>query len=140
MTRLTAIFVALVALVPASGCYAPERMTAADGSTPSETQTASDDACTGDCEVCASYCATMIVCASDPPTVQDCAFDCINALASSTDDCSDARRDAMECVGSLTCEEFSSDDACADAYGSFATACEGEYDEAPTQAPQMIAG
>lgn len=138
MSRLTALLVSILALAPATGCYDPE-MPAGQVPAPSTSSSEPADECTGDCQICADYCTTMIVCSSDPPSVQDCAFDCINALDSSTPECSDARKDAMSCVGTLTCEEFASEGPCAAELEDFTVQCEGEYDEEPMDAPTMIA-
>jgi hypothetical protein len=139
MSRLTAILVSILAFSPAAGCYDPE-VPAAQTLAPSTSSSEPADECTGDCQICADYCTTMIVCSTDPPSVQDCAFDCINALDSSTPECSDARRDAMSCVGALSCEEFASTGPCTSEFESFEIACDGEYDEEPMAATQMIAG
>jgi hypothetical protein len=137
MSRLAPLLVTLLAALTATGCYAPERMPASTTGTQSQT---AEDECTGDCQVCADYCTAMILCSADPPTVQDCAYDCFNALDASTPDCTEARRDAMECVGALSCEEFSSTSVCASEFETFEIACDGEYDDEPMPSQHMIAG
>jgi hypothetical protein len=141
MTRLAAIF-AVFAVLPAVGCYAPDRMPAGmpQQSAAQQEPDAPVDECVGDCQICADYCATMIVCSTDPPQAQDCLEDCFYALDASTPECSDARRDAMECVGSLTCDEFVTEGSCAGEFEDFTVQCEGEYDEESEEAPRMIAG
>ncbi|MBX7083809.1 MAG: hypothetical protein K1X88_31660 [Nannocystaceae bacterium] len=143
--RLAALLSLLLAAVPA--CYDPERNSAppsqAQGKAdaPGANADGSDDApeCVGDCEICVHYCATMLACSADPPEGSACLDDCAGALAYSSEACSEARREAMRCVGALDCGGYSSPDACVAELAEFQSACEGEYDEQTRQPGLAVA-
>lgn len=147
LPRLTALLPLLLSAVPA--CYDPEPValpSAAPGKADAPGNTAMpgsgegpSDACVGDCEICVEYCATMITCSSEPPEPTACLEDCAGALAYSSDACSDARRDAMTCVGALDCSGFTAPNACSAELQRFQTACEGEYDEAEREPGLAVA-
>ena len=93
------------------------------------------EGCDADCQLCASYCAVQLTCADDPPTVEDCAWNCLSWVELASDACSEAYRDMATCIGELDCAGWDDPTTCVPELQGYHAECD---DEAAAEADDAL--
>lgn len=137
MFRRFAALVATITCFPA--CYDPEPASPAATQQiggPADDPNSSD--CDDTCQACVDYCVVTLECSAEPPTADECAWNCIGWQELATQECSAAHREMIDCIGELDCAGWDDPTTCVAEIQGYHGECDDEaaavVDESPALA------